>query len=381
MDKLKVGILGATGFAGIEFIRALQDHPWFEIEDLYASEKNVGKTLSEVFELGDDLHGCFIKPEIRRHKSLKSLSKINYDLDLICSALPSDVAKDIEGQCAKYVPVISTTSAFRYEEDVPILITEINSDHSKLLRLQSMRGWKGWIAPGPNCTTVGLVMSLYPIHQEFGIEKVIMSSYQSISGGGTALLKKFGKEREATSLSQWQNNEIINSPKLKLEGNVIGHIEKETEKVKRETLKILGEYDNLTKHIPDIYPAEFSIDCQCVRVPVLKGHFETVFVETLDSCSVEGLKQAYAKFNEECKEKFGNLPSSPQQTLTVLEREPQPYYDVMVDGGMTTVIGQINPSTVFKNGFTYQVLSNNLAKGAAKGMVQVAEYLKTIDLL
>lgn len=372
MKKLKVGILGATGAAGLEFVRALYKHPWFEIEKMYASERSVGKTLEEACSL--DVSD--ISDNIRR-KIIYDISEINSDLDLICSALPSDVARIAEENCAKHTPVVSTTSAFRYEEDVPILITEINAKHYKLLQLQKQRGWKGWIAPGPNCTTVGLVISLFPIYQEVGIERVIMSSYQSVSGGGYHLIQKWRGQRRIELPEPLSDiREPIENPELILEGNVIGYIDKEEPKVKKETLKILGDYE-----INRINSAHFKIDCSCVRVPTLRGHFETVFVETKENCSENDLREIYNKFNEHCKKKFGDLPSSPAKTIVVLDRSPQPLFDASLYGGMATIIGRIEKSSAYYNGIKYQVLSNNTERGAAKGMIQVAEYLYKIGFL
>ena len=364
--------MGATGAAGLEFVRGLYEHPWFEIEELYASEKSAGKTLEEACSL--DVSDI---PDNIRGKNVRNIKEINNDLDLMCSALSSDIAREVEENYAKHTSVISTTSAFRYEEDVPILITEINAEHHKLLQFQKLRGWKGWIAPGPNCTTVGLVISLFPIHQEVGIERVIMSSYQSVSGGGYPLIQKWKGQRKIElpeSLSDIE--EPIENPELMLEGNVIGYINEEEPKVKKETLKILGNYETSR-----INPAEFKIDCSCVRVPVLKGHFETVFVETKQNCSEDDLKEIYNQFNEHSKKRFGDLPSSPEKTIVVLDRSPQPLFDVSLYGGMATMIGRIEKSSAYNNGIKYQVLSNNTERGAAKGMVQVAEYLYKIGFL
>lgn len=379
MNKLRVGILGATGAAGLEFVRALDSHPWFEIVNLYASKRSADRTLEEACSL--DLSG--ISEGVRR-LTVQDIDNIGVDLDLICSAIPSNVAQRIEAECAQHTPVVSTASAFRYENDVPVIITEVNADHYPLLQLQKQRGWNGWIAPGPNCTTVGLVMSLAPIYREVGIERVIMTSYQSVSGGGAALIQEWDAQRQTLIADDRlqlpqpfsdMEDPVIN-PKRIIEGNVIGHIEGEVEKVRKETRKVLGGYSNGI-----IYPAEFAIDCACVRVPTLKGHFEVVFVETKRHCSPYDLKVMYAAFNARAQKVFGNLPSSPKETIVALDRAPQPLYDVNLHHGMATVVGMIEPSDVLVNGLKYQVLSNNTEKGAAKGMIQVAEYFYSIGFL
>ncbi|MFA6022655.1 MAG: Asd/ArgC dimerization domain-containing protein [Candidatus Pacearchaeota archaeon] len=370
-NKLAVGILGATGSAGVEFVRALQSHPQFEVKELYASEKSEGKTFEEACTLDID----DVSSEIKRLK-IKGMNGINKDLDLICSALPGEIARNIEGNCAEHTPVISTTSAYRYESDVPILITEINPFHVNLLAVQKSRGGEGWIAPGPNCTTVGLVMSLAPIYKNLGIKRVIMSSYQAVSGGGYPLIQEWKKQKTSELPKPLTLDMIVENPEKQLEGNVIGYIPKEESKVNSETLKILGKYKDET-----IMPAKFYIDCFCARVPTLKGHFETVFVETKKSCSVEGLNEIYEEFNSNTKRMYGHLFSSPEKTLTVIERAPQPYFDVNLDNGMTTVIGRIEKNNCFDKGIKYQVLSNNTERGAAKGMVHVAEFLIGMNFL
>jgi aspartate-semialdehyde dehydrogenase len=372
MEKLKVGVLGATGAAGLEFVRALCGHPWFELEELYASERSAGKAFEEACTL--DLSGI---PEDVREKRVLGIGEVGRGLDLLCSALPSEIAREVEGRCARHTPVISTASAFRYEDDVPILITEVNADHHRLLGLQRRRGWEGWIAPGPNCTTVGLAISLCPIYRELGVRRAIMASYQSVSGGGYGLIQKWRAQRRAELPEPLEGlREPVRDPEVVLEGNVIGYIEKEEPKVKRETMKILGEYAD-----GRIEPAKFRMDCSCVRVPTLRGHFETVFVETEKACSEEDVKRLYEGFNRRCREEFGDLPSSPEEAIVVLDRSPQPIFDVGLGGGMSTVVGRIEKTDAYENGIKYQVLSDNTQRGAAKGMVQVAEYLHRVGYL
>ena len=379
MDKLRVGVLGATGAAGLEFIRALDVHPWFNVVELYASKKSADKTLEKACSL--DVSD--ISANIRQMK-VQAIGEIDPDLDLICSALPSEVARDAEAYCAQHTPVISTASDFRYEPDVPVIITEVNAGHYPLLELQKQRGWNGWIAPGPNCTTVGLVMSLAPLYKEVGIERVAMTSSQAISGGGYGLIQLWNQQRQSLLKNGNVNlpeplsgiEQPIDTLDIVLDGNIIGDIKGEVEKVKKETIKILGDYGG-----GEIYPANFLIDCQCTRVPTLRGHFESVFVETKSDCSPSDLKRIYHAFNSRVRGEFGDLPSSPRQTIVVLDRSPQPYYDANLQRGMAAVVGMINPTDLFRHGLKYQVLSNNTEKGAAKGMVQVAEYLYKIGFL
>ncbi|MBF8265433.1 MAG: Semialdhyde dh protein [Dehalococcoidia bacterium] len=362
----KVGILGATGAVGLEGIEALLNHPWLEVGHLYASERSAGKPFREACKL--DISR--IPPGIAE----RNVREIAYEGGIAAafSALPSDEAKKVEPEFARQVPVMSTTSAFRYENDVPVLITEVNPGHIELLRTQQkQRGWKGFIAPEPNCTTVGLTMSLKPLLDNFGISRVIMCSYQAVSGAGHSAIELWGKQRES-GIPRPVTTEPIAEPPLLFDGNVIGFISDEEPKVKNETLKILGQYKNGA-----IVPASFIIECFCVRVPTYAGHFEAVFVETEKSCSVDDIKGAFENFNRVCREKFSGLPSSPGKAITVLDRSPQPRYDAEIDGGMTTTVGRIEKCALGDKWVKYLVLSNNLKKGAAKGAVQVMEYLLT----
>jgi aspartate-semialdehyde dehydrogenase len=364
-QKLRVGVLGATGAAGLEFVRALERHPWFETKALFASVRSAGKSFAEACTL--DVAG--ISPRVLE-MTVQDLQEIDESMDLVCSALPAELAKEYEARYAEHTPVVSTVSAYRYEPDVPVAVLEVNCAHLRLLEQQRGRGWQGWIAPGPNCTATGLVMSLYPLQRAVGLRRVVMSSYQSVSGGGYGLIQQWKEQRQLDLPQPLDADEPVQNPPVRFEGNVIGHIKGEVEKVKIETKKILGLCSDA-----GIAPADFQIACQCVRVPTLSSHFETVFVETEKPCSPEKARAIYDDFNRACAEQYGDLPSSPQQTIIVLDRPPQPYFDANLQGGMATTIGMLETSEVFTPGLQYQVLSNNTMKGAAKGMIQVAEYL------
>lgn len=349
MDKLKCAILGATGVAGQQYIEALADHPWFEIAGLYASEKSANKKYSEacVWHSPNPLGG-----EIAAQKVLL-LDDITSDLkglDVVFSALPSEVAKQIEGECAREKPVISTAAAYRYEEDVPILIPEVNAEHAGLIKGQrENRGWKGFVVPGPNCTTMGLAITLKPIADEFGIRRVFMTSMQALSGAG-----------------------YPGVPSLDIIDNMIPHIAREEEKVQQEAVKILGNYVN-----GGVKDAGFGISCTCTRVNVSDGHTESVFVETERTAEPEGVASAMERFNLECGKKFGGLPSAPERTIILMKEEnrPQPRLDRDLGGGMSTIVGRIRKDGAFDDGIKYVLLSHNTRKGAAKGEVMAAEYL------
>ncbi|HEY7506227.1 MAG TPA: aspartate-semialdehyde dehydrogenase, partial [Nitrososphaera sp.] len=277
------------------------------------------------------------------------------NFDLIFTALESDDAKLVEPKFAKTTPVISTAAAFRYETDVPILIPGINDSHAELLGSQSKnRGWKGFVAPLPNCTTTGMAITLKPIQDKFGIEKVFMTSMQALSGAGRS----------------------PGVAALDIMDNVIPYIPKEEEKVQVETKKILGNMNN-----GSIAPAPLKVSCTCTRVPVLDGHTESVFVETRQPAEPEEVKREMLKFSENVSIK--SLPTAPKDYIIVHDdpTRPQPRIDREINDGMTTVVGRLRKDTAFDNGIKYVLLSHNEKMGSAKGAVLLAEMLKGLGTL
>lgn len=363
MDKKRLAILGSTGAVGKEFVDALCEHPTFAISLLHASERSSMKQYAQSAHF-DTAH----LPDAIRSMPVNHM--LDYgQFDVACSALPKEVAVTLEPEIASRKPVISTVSAFRYESDVPVLITEVNAEHAKLLRDQQRnRSWKGFIAPQPNCTTVGLAVSLKPIYDAFGIRKVFMTSYQAVSGAGYEAVNGWERERRSEAPLPAPFQGFCENPSPVFEGNVIGYISGEEEKVRAETKKILGKYRQGV-----IEPAEFDIDCLCIRVPVLEGHLEAVFVETQKHCEPNDVIAAMQEFNQRCRERYGKLHSSPENTITMLDRAPQPRFDANLDNGMTTCVGRVEKGE--GNWIKYLVLSNNVKKGAALGSTQVLEYL------
>ncbi|MEM2927013.1 MAG: aspartate-semialdehyde dehydrogenase [Candidatus Bathyarchaeia archaeon] len=352
--RFRVAIVGATGVVGQQFIVALRGHPWFELCCLAASKRSAGKTYAEA--LRDEATGAqrwFCDedpPEEALSMPVEDASQLDPSkVDVVFSAIGSEQAKELEPLFAKDLPVISTASAFRYEDDVPILIPGVNLDHAELLRVQRRRrGWRGFITPIPNCTTTGLAITLKPIHDAFGVSKVIMTSMQALSGAG----------RSPGVLG------------LDIEDNLIPFIPKEEEKVQTETLKILGNLKG-----ESIEPAGFKVSCTCTRVNVREGHTEAVFVSTNRKCGVEEVKKEMRKFSS-CLKPLG-LPSAPEEMIVVHEDpfRPQPRLDRDRHGGMATVVGRIREDSVLENGIKYVLVSHNTKMGAAKGAVLVAEYL------
>ncbi len=351
---IRVGIVGATGVVGQQFVVALQHHPWFELSWLSASDRSANQTYAEA--LRDRTTGArrwFADeeptPEVLA-MPVEATSQFDPGrVDLVFTAIEADQARELEPALARTTPVISTASAFRYEPDVPLLIPGLNSDHARLIRQQQeRRGWEGFIAPNPNCTTVGLAITLRPLQERFGIQAVLMTSLQSLSGAG----------RSPGVLG------------LDILDNVIPFIPGEEEKVEKETRKILGTLDGET-----VRPASFGVSCTCTRVNVSEGHTEAVFVSLGRAASVDAVRDAFATFAADfagC-----DLPSAPKQMIVVRDDpfRPQPRLDRTADDGMATVVGRLRSDAVLPNGIKYVLLSHNTKMGAAKGCVLTAEIL------
>ncbi len=356
--KKKVAIIGVTGAVGQEFVLSLKDHPWFEVTQIAASERSAGKNYVDAirdpdsgiikWEVGGEI------PEYIKGMTVKKIDEINTaELDLVFSAVESNAARDIETKFAKDVPVISTSSAYRYEDDVPILIPGINDEQSELLEVQKKnRGWKGWVAPLPNCTTTGLAITMKPLYEKYGVKKVMMTSMQAISGAG-----------RSPGVSAM---DVID--------NIIPYIPKEEEKVRIETRKILGKLKD-----GKIEPADIRVSCTCTRVPVIDGHTESVFIETEKEVDPKNAKETYEQYNKEIS--VLDLPSAPKDYYVVHEdpTRPQPRIERHVGDGMTTTIGRLEKEELFDHGLKYMLFSHNKKMGSAKGAVLLAEMLYKKD--
>jgi aspartate-semialdehyde dehydrogenase len=352
--KLPVAVVGATGLAGQQFLAALGDHPWFEVVRIAASERSAGKKyVDAIRDAGqsrwfatDNLPAAFEKLTVENAAAMKTDG-----LAAIFTAVESDAARELEPQYAKDVPVFSTASAFRYEADVPILLPAVNGEHTKLLDAQKKnRGWKGYVVPVPNCTTTGMVHTLKPVHEAFGLTHVTMTSMQAVSGAG----------RSPGVLA------------LDITDNVIPFIAKEEEKVEKETRKILGAVKDGA-----IAPLDLKVSCTCTRVPVLEGHTEAVFVGLREKAGVEDVKRVMREWGAHMRE--ARLPSAPEHWLTVHEDpfRPQPRRDRDAEGGMTTSVGRLREDAVLPNGVKWVLVSHNTKMGAAKGAILAAEWCKT----
>jgi aspartate-semialdehyde dehydrogenase len=357
---LKVAVIGATGAVGQEFIIALNKHNWFELTQVAASERSAGKKyVDAIRDPNSGILRWHNREEVPEYIKDMVVSKVEdikpENFDLIFTALESDDAKIVEPKFAKTTPVISTAAAFRYETDVPILIPGINDNHAELLNIQRKnRSWKGFIAPLPNCTTTGMAITLKPILDRFGIDRVFMTSMQALSGAG-------------------RSPGVI---ALDIMDNVIPYIPKEEEKVQVETKKILGYMNNSS-----IAPAPLKVSCTCTRVPVLDGHTESVFVGTKLTVEAQDVKKEMEQFSKNVTIK--GLPSAPKDYIIVHDdpTRPQPRIDREINDGMTTVVGRIRKDTAFDSGIKYMLLSHNEKMGSAKGAILLAELLKDRNIL
>lgn len=348
--RKRVAVVGATGIAGQQFVAALADHPWFECVALAGSTRSAGKTYEDALRTSDGQLLWFQnEPLPDRFRTMPVGLGADLDLDgidIVFTAVESEAAKELEPRYAAHKPTISTASAFRMEPDVPLLIPGVNTDHRALIaRQQEARGWKGFIAPIPNCTVYGLACTLAPLHRAFGLETVIMTSMQAASGAG----------RVGGVLA------------LDLVDNLLPHVPGDEGKVETEAAKILGECDGTV-----VRPADFVVSCTCTRVPVTDGHTESVFVRTVKPCTVE---EATAAFRDYAPA-FDGQPSAPKRFITVHDDpfRPQPRIDRDADGGMTAHVGRIRPDPAM-GGVKYVLLSHNTKAGAAKGALLVAETL------
>ena len=353
MKKKTVAVIGATGVAGQQFLAALAGHPFFEVAALAASERSAGKSYKHALT---DAAGAFrwycqepLDPGFAAIEVEDAARLDATKLDLVFTAVESDAAAELEPRYAKTTPVVSTASAFRYESDVPIFIPGVNLDHDRLIPIQKRnRGWKGFVTPVPNCTTMGLAMTLKPIHDAFGVRQVIMTSLQSCSGAG----------RSPGVMA------------LDIIDNVVPYIPKEEEKVEKETQKILGTIVGDT-----ISPAAFPVSATCTRVPVLEAHTEAVYVSMGQAATVDQVKNALKSYG---KDFVGlGLPSCPPHLIDVTDDpfRPQPRLDRDREGGMLTSVGRVRTDHALTNGIKYMLVSHNTKMGAAKGAILVAEYL------
>ncbi len=356
-EKLIVAVIGATGMVAQRFISILSNHPWFEVTTVAASPRSAGKTYEE--SVGDRWKMDDQMPEAVKNLVIKDVTDVKgvaSDVDFVLSAvnMSKDEIKAIEEEYAKTeTPVISNNSAHRWTPDVPMIVPEINPQHSDVIEYQKKRlgTTRGFIAVKPNCSIQSYTPAL-AAWKEYGPYEVVATTYQAISGAG----KNF---------KEWP--EMV--------GNIIPFISGEEEKSELEPLRIFGHIENGV-----IVPAESPvITTQCIRVPVLYGHTAAAFVRFKKEATKEELIEKLVSFTGKPQEL--GLPSAPKQFIQYLEDDnrPQVALDVNYEGGMGVSIGRLRKDSVYD--WKFVGLSHNTLRGAAGGAVECAELMKALGYI
>ena len=341
-EAIRAGILGATGAVGQRFVQALEDHPWFEITSLAASEKSAGKKYGKTanWRLESKMPDCVTDMEI------VPVDPRKVDADVVFSALPSGFAKTVEAEFAKEgFAVASNASAYRMEKDIPLVVPEVNADHLGLIDVQQdTRGWDGYIVTNPNCSTIIMVPTLKPLMQ-FGLESVQVATMQAVSGAG-----------------------YDGVASMAILDNVIPYIGGEEEKMETEPLKLLGEFNG-----SEVIPADIRISASCNRVPVMDGHTEAIWAKMTENPTPDQVRQAFLDF----RPNLGDLPTEPDQVLIVRDEQdrPQPRLDRNMGKGMSITVGRI------REGIRYMAMGHNTVRGAAGASVLNAELLHKMGKL
>jgi len=345
-QKIPVGILGATGVVGQRFIQMLEHHPWFEVAWLAASDRSAGQAYGDAAKWR-------LKTPLSDRVRRMTISAASPDgaPRVIFAALDAGIARELEPQfAAAGCAVVSNSSAFRMEPNVPLIIPEVNADHLALIEKQCWRKQSGgYIVTNSNCSAMGLVLALAPLHRQFGIASVFVTTMQAVSGAGYPGVAS-----------------------LDILGNVIPYIAKEEEKMEEETRKLLGRLDG--DHVEQ---AEFTMTAHCNRVAVEDGHTESVSVKLNRKAAPEEIIAAFNGFPPASQK----LPTAPAQPIFYDSSpdRPQPRFDVDRGKGMTVSVGRLRPCGVLDYKFT--VLSHNTIRGAAGAALLNAELLKVQDLL
>ena len=344
--RVTVGVLGATGAVGQKFIKLLENHPWFELTEVAASDRSAGKRYQEaaVWRQYSPI------PEPIKNKTVKPCEP-GLDCRLVFSGLDSSVAGEIEENFARagYI-VLSNSKNHRMDADVPLLVPDINPDHLGLIKTQrERRRWTGAIVTNPNCSTSGLVLPMAALHRTLGIRRMIVTTMQALTGAG-----------------------YPGHPAVDMLGNVIPFIGGEEEKVEAEPRKILGTLRDGTVQF-----ADFKISAHTNRVFVEDGHMACISIELgkkAPPTEVARILADYTSLPQEMK-----LPTAPERPILVTEERdrPQPKFDRDAGGGMSAVVGRIRECPVFD--IRFLVLSHNTVRGAAGGAILNAELMERFN--
>jgi len=344
MARIDVGILGATGMVGQQFVALLARHPWFRVAWLGASERSAGKKYRDAAAW----RLSALLPDEVANLDVQAATPSASAPQLVFSGLDSSVAGEIEGAFAQAGhTIVSNSKNYRMESDVPLLIPEVNGDHLALLKAQASRGWKGRIVTNPNCSTVVLSMALAPLRQ-FGLTKVTITTLQAISGAG-----------------------YPGVPSWDILGNVIPFIDGEEQKIETETRKILG---CVTANKVEPHPVVIS--AQTTRVAVQNGHTESISAAFDHRPAEDDLIAAWTTFKA-----LDGLPSAPAQPIVYLRdrNRPQPALDVHRGDGMTVTVGRLRPCPILD--YKFIALGHNTIRGAAGVAILNAELMHREGLL
>lgn len=348
---MNVGILGATGAVGQKFIRLLQNHPWFEIAALGASERSAGKKYKDAANWIEDVN----RPDYVAEMIVKKCDPLEFKgVDFVFSGMDASVAGEIERAFAEAgIPVISNAKNFRMDPTVPLLVPEVNPDHIELINHQTFtKDGSGWIVTNPNCVAVPLSLALKPIYDAFGIESMIVTTMQAISGAG-----------------------YPGVPSLDILGNLVPFIGGEEPKIAPETHKLLGSYSSGVVTEPD-----FKVQATCTRVPVINGHTAAVTLKLVNKpSSIDEVREAVENFKNPIAEL--DLPFAPKQAIKLHteDRYPQPRLHADHENGMQLHMGRLRDAEVFDISFV--CMAHNTIRGAAGGAILNAELLKSKGFL
>jgi len=350
MERRNVGILGATGMVGQRFIQLLENHPWFNITWLAASDRSAGKTFAEAcaWRLDTPLPERIARMVLQPNTPELSASELPR---IIFSSVDAPIARELEPLfAAAGCAVISNSSAFRMAPDVPLVVPEVNADHLAFIEQQPTRKRSGgYIVTNPNCCAIGLVLPLAPLEARFGIDKLFVSTLQAVSGAGYPGVAS-----------------------LDILGNVIPYIKNEEEKLQEEVAKLLGSASTT-----GFQPAPLTLSAHCNRVAVVDGHTECVSIKLRKPATREQILSAWADFQPLHGQGLDDLhlPSAPLYPVEYAPEDtrPQPRLDLMRGNGMATTVGRLRPCSLFDWKFT--LLSHNTIRGAAGAALLNAEIL------
>lgn len=349
--KHPIGILGTTGMVGQRFIQLLENHPWFEIAWLAASDRSSGKTYGEAAKWRLDTP----LPE-RIARMIVSPADPDRAPKIVFAALDAAIARELEPLFANAgCAVVSNSSAFRMAPNVPLVIPEVNAEHLRLIEEQpSRKGSGGYMVTNPNCSAIGLVLALKPIEERFGLEQILVTTMQAVSGAG-----------------------YPGVPSMDILGNVVPYIGNEEEKLEAETLKLLGRLEGHS-----VVPLPARVSAHCNRVAVEDGHTESVSIKLGNKlgrpATREDLLAAWAEFRPLAGQ---DLPMAPEQPIEWAPQNdrPQPRLDRNRGKGMAVTVGRLRPCNVLDWKFT--VLSHNTIRGAAGAAILNAELLASLGKL